>query len=199
MNKTKTMDEIRDIELYEKIIRRYANEQKDEEFYNHGDQFASIVFRNIFNTSNSEVKILAGSLCNKNFPDNSYISALSDYVLRRGKLLILVQSYEEDEANNSDLFTRLRYYAKQGYSVTLKSTSHKYFITNDDSSKSEIHFTVAEGRMYRIETDIDKRSAICNFNDIKSAAYLNGLFDQVFNSDESSVEIDLTKTTTGLA
>ena len=75
--------------------------------------------------------------------------------------------------------------------VFVKSTPSKPYRTSDPDKK-EVHFTLGDNKAYRIETDIEKRTAECNFNNPELATETVDFFDHLFNRDDAK-EIDLLK------
>ena len=86
----------------------------------------------------------------------------------------------------SNLFKRLAFYQSTGSNVVIKQTSVKPYYVGDDNKK-EVHFTIADDKGFRIETDVEKRTARCNFNNPEEAAPTADFFDSVFNNPSSSV------------
>ena len=62
---------------------------------------------------------------------------------------------------------------------------HRFFI-----EKKPVNFCVADGIMYRLENDIVKRTAICNFGNSDKAVPMEKVFDEVFNSLDANVDLN---------
>lgn len=154
-------------------------------FLNSDKEKALIVLVELFKSAKKEIRIFAASLCHYVGTETEYIEALSDFIENGGVVKILLNSYKEEEIRQSDLFRRLAYYQSEGYSVTLKSTNVKPYYAGDET-KNEVHFTIADDKGYRIETDIEKRTAKCNFNNPEEARDTVQFFDQVFNDEKAS-------------
>ena len=119
------------------------------------------------------------------------IIALSEFLERGGSLKILLNKYDKEIAKSSGLYKRLAYYKEKDFPIVVKETQAHPFFTSDPDKK-EIHFTVADEKSYRIETDIEKRTAECNFNNPNLAKGITTFFDGLF-SREDAKEIDLIK------
>jgi hypothetical protein len=176
-----------------KVLVRFLSENKvQKEFLNSDQEHALEVFINLFRQAQGVVRIFAGCLCNDLSNSSEYIVAISDFIEKGGKVKILLSKYDESLIAKSNLMRRLSYYSSPGEyaeNITIKATKQKFFYTRDPDKK-EIHFTVADENAYRIETNIEQRSATCNFNNPRDAKVLVELFDRLYDSEEPK-RIDL--------
>ena len=85
----------------------------------------------------------------------------------------------------------MAYYKSLNMPIVIKETSAKPYLTGD-SDKKEVHFTVGDKKAYRIETDVERRTAECNFNNPRIATNTADFFDGLFSRDDSK-EIDIVK------
>ena len=161
----------------EGINRTFLNSDKDK---------ALVVLVELFRSAKECVRIFAANLCNYVGTESEYIEALSDFIEKGGAVRILLNNYKEDEARTSSLFKRLAFYQSIGNNVVVKQTTVKPYYSGDEN-KTEVHFTIADGKGYRIETDVEKRTARCNFNNPAEAASTAEFFDSVFDGTNSSV------------
>ena len=95
----------------------------------------------------------------------------------------------EEQSDELLSLTCHAYYAYEGADIQIKRTLAHPFLSKDPQRK-EVHFTVIDETGYRIETDIEKRTAECNFNNPTLSKGLVSFFDRIFNANES-VSIDL--------
>lgn len=158
-------------------------------FLNSDKEKALIVLVELFKSAQNSVRIFAANLCTYVGTEPEYIEALSDFIEKGGEVKILLNNYSEDSVRNSGLFKRLAYYKSEGSNIVVKRTNVKPYYAGDDN-KAEVHFTIADNKSYRIETDVEKRTARCNFNNPDEAVAATKFFDEVF-ADENSVEVDL--------
>lgn len=175
------------MEKYREFVSNLAKQKIDNTFINSDEEHALEVFVNLFQIANSNVRIFAKNLCSDVSNKPEYVEKLSDFIEKGGNVDILVNGYNKDESINSNLFKRLAYYKSIGKSIVIKSTNVKPHY-KADPDKKEIHFTVIDNCAYRIETDIEKRTANCNFNNEGVAKGLVHFFESTFNE---SVEIDI--------
>lgn len=174
---------------YKDFVRQMASNKENRTFLNSDEDHAVDVLVQLFQISEQEVRIFAGCLCKHVGNRTEYIVALSEFIERGGKLFILLNAYDEEAAKKSNLYKRLAYYIEEGRDVIVKSTqAHPYRAS--DSDKKEVHFTIGDKKAYRIETDIEKRTAECNFNNPVLAEETAKFFDELFNRDDAK-DIDI--------
>lgn len=174
---------------YKDFVKALSSSGENKTFLNCDEEHALEVLVKIFQTAQKEVRIFAGCLCHHVGNKQEYIIALSEFLERGGSLKILLNKYDEKEAKTSGLFKRLAYYKEKKYPIVIKeSKAHPYF--TGDPDKKEIHFTVADEKSYRIETDIENRTAECNFNNPNLAKGITVFFDGLFVREDAK-EIDL--------
>lgn len=169
---------------YKIFVHSLAINGEDRIFLNSNEDKAIVVLVELIQNARQELRIFAGNLCNGVGGNFEYIVAISEFVERGGILKILLNKYDPTCAKNSNLFKRLAYYIAQGKNILIKETKAKPYRTND-SEKKEIHFTVGDYISYRIETDIEKRTAECNFNSPEVARGITDFFDGLFDAEES--------------
>ncbi|WP_350456306.1 hypothetical protein [Macellibacteroides fermentans] len=179
------------MDKYINYVIALARGKVNNVFVSSDDEQAITVLSNIFKNADKEVRILAGSLCSKIANDPEYISSLSDFIERNGKVMILLNKFNENEAISSNLYKRLSYYSSIKKNIVLKSTDAHAYMSND-TYKKEVHFTIADNNAYRIEFDIENKIAECNFNDSVVVEKLKTIYDGVFFS-KKNIEVDLLK------
>lgn len=177
---------------YKRFIHGLAINHVNRIFLNSDEGKMLDVFTEIFNAAQLEVRIFAGSLCNDSTNSSAYIEALSDFIERGGKLIILLNSFNEEEAKKSNLYKRLAFYQTQkGDNVRIKITPAKPYITIS-GVKQYIHLAIGDGTSYRLETDTEARTAICNMSDSETAVGYRHFFDDIWHNP-SNTELDLNK------
>lgn len=175
---------------YIEYISQLANDRTNKPFSNNDEDHALEVLIKIFQMSNETIRIFAGSLCS-DVPNNPrYIAALSDFIERHGRVRILLNDFSKENAKNSNLFKRLAYYASlENTDIQLYTTKAKPYLIKDPQKK-QVHFTVGDVNAYRIETDIEKRTANCNFNNPEGAKKLIAFFDQIEESKAEKIDLN---------
>lgn len=180
---------MKNIAEYKVFVHTLARNSEDRIFLNSDEDKAVVVLVQLIQNAQQELRIFAGNLCNQVGEDSNYIIAISEFVERGGKVKILLNNYDATCAKNSNLFKRLAYYIAQGKNISVRKTDAKPYRTSD-IDKKEIHFTVSDDVAYRIETDIEKRTAECNFNSPQVAKGIADFFDGLFDAEESK-DIDI--------
>ena len=176
---------------YKDFIALIAKSGENRTFLNSDEHHALAVLVQLFQIAQHEIRIFAGGLCKHVGNQPEYIVALSEFIERGGTLHILLNNFDVNCARTSNLYKRLAYYKSKDYPIVIKRTNLKPYRT-EDPGKKEVHFTIGDECAYRIETDIDKRTAECNFANPILAEQTAVFFDSLFERSDS-VEIDITK------
>ena len=176
------------MENYIKYISKLSKEKSNVEFLNSDTDRALAVLVQIINSSSRIVRIFAGALCSEVPSDNQYVSALSDFIERNGVVRIMLNQFDDSKAKESNLFKRLAYYLELNKDIKIFSTEARPYLISDPE-KNEIHFTTGDDCAYRVETDIDKKTAKCNFNNPQAAENLIQFFDELAGNAEVTDEI----------
>jgi hypothetical protein len=174
---------------YHDFVANLASNRINRTFLNSDEDHALEVLVQMFNNAQEIVRIFAGNLCDHVGNKDEYVIAISDFIERGGKVRILLNNYNEERIKTSKLFKRLAYYISDGHDIIIKHTNIKpYAIVNGE--RNFVHFTVSDETGYRIETDIENRTAECNFNNPESAKKIADFFDHILTQD-FSINVDL--------
>ena len=181
---------------YREAVESYANRKENYLFHNQGSEHAKIIFENMFRTAESHIRIAAESLWNDSVVNTpEYLAALSIFLDKPNSLLdiLLINEPEKKdvvEKEDCNLYSFL--YLHPAFSegrIRIKSGEGKAF---RDSENNIIHFSTADGRMYRLEDNVVLRAATANFNDEKMSKSLEELFDGIFLSTNNVIkDVDL--------
>lgn len=171
------------MEDYKNAVKYYADEKKDYLFHNQGSDHAKIIFENIFRTASGHIRIAANNLWNDEVVNTlEYLTALESFLDKPNtKLDILLINeppiYEVRQKCDLNIYKMLfEHRAYRAGRIQIHSGDGKSFKKNDKI----IHFCTADGRMYRYESDVEQRSATCNFNDVVQTNILDTNFDRNF-------------------
>ena len=160
-------------------------------FLNCDEDKMKAVYLEMLNNAQNEFRIFAGTLACDVTKSSEFIETLSDYIERGGKLYILLNNYNEETVLHSQLFKRLAYYKSQKKDIFVKkSFDHPYIATQE--GHKDVHFALGDMISYRVETDITKRTAICNMNNPEKTKEFAVFFDDLFKKPENT-DIDLVK------
>lgn len=174
---------------YKYFVHSLAMNNEARIFLNSDEDKAIVVLVELIQKAQSELRIFAGNLCNSVGDNSEYIIAISEFIEKGGNVKILLNDYKEECAKESNLYKRLAYYIAQNKNICIKATKVKPYLTRDEERKP-VHFTVGDKASYRIETDIEKRTAECNFNSPEVAKRIADFFDDLFKAMEA-VDIDI--------
>lgn len=166
---------------YYDFVKGLAERKEDFVFSNSDREKMLSVFSVMFKNAEKEFRIFAGSLCNETTEDAMYIEAVTDFLERGGKLRILLNKYSKVDAFKSKLFRRLYYLSTIGKDVCVRTTDEHPYISNEEG-RIEVHFSIGDSQSFRIEQNIEKRTAVCNMNGQKQAKDLVELFDNIFEN-----------------
>lgn len=180
------------MEKYKEYVRLLSRNNDSKEFFNSDGKHAIIVFGELFNIAKDYVYIFAGCLTSPVANSPEYIQSLSGFIERGGIVRILLNKFDSKNIIYSDVIRRLLYYKIIGKNVDIRTTLLKPHYS-EDPDKKELHFTVVDDKAYRIETNVDERSATCNFNNATTAKDLRKIFDMIYVNSSMSKELDLNK------
>ena len=170
---------------YKEFVHLQALLKSGLNFLNSDEDKMKTVYIEMLNNATSEFRIFAGTLACDVTNSSEFIETLSDYIERGGFLHILLNDYNKEKVMESQLFKRLAYYQSQKKAVIVKqSADHPYINTQD--GPIYVHFALGDKMSYRIETDIHKRTAICNMNSPELTTKYAVFFDNLFEKPEST-------------
>lgn len=173
---------------YRNFVHNLAECHINKVFLNSDNTKMLSVFQEMFEHSNSEFRIFAGDLCNDTTGSKEYIESISNFIEKKGYLYILLNDFHQERAVTHNLYKRLAYYQSLGeYHIFIKSTKNQ-ILYNDEAA----HLAIGDHCSYRIETDIEKRTAICNMSAPEYVEKLVSFFDGLFN-DKDNLGVDLVK------
>lgn len=172
---------------YRKAVEYYASNHLDYLFHNKGPEHAKIIFENIFKTAEKHIRIAANNLWNSDVVNTEeYINAIDLFLNKKDAKLDIILTSEPDwkevkEKENPNFYRFIfNHQAFTDGRVEIRCGNGRSFKLNIKGTTKAVHFCTADGCMYRLEDDIDNRSAICNFKDTKSADVLEKAFDLNF-------------------
>lgn len=177
------------IEEYRKFVADLCAKNDSRIFLNSDEDHAREVLVQLFQNSQNTVRIFAASLCSQVPNSEEYVTSLSDFIDRGGAVKILLNDFDEEQAKSSNLYKRLAYYIALGKPIDIRNTTVRPYLASDKEQK-EVHFTIGDEKSYRIETNIQKRTAECSFNNPLVAKIYVNFFNDIFND---SVAIHLTE------
>jgi hypothetical protein len=162
-----------DLQQYKEAVRSLADTKDSHVFTNSGKDHAAIVLSNIFRTAKNQVRIFACNLNGDISSQDEYLRGLYFYIGRGGTISLLL---EEQPPVTSKAYDAIRQYSN----LYPSKVSIKRLLPEQREklkTPNSVHFTVADDRMYRVETDTTNYLATCSFNDTDFSVTLRSLFD----------------------
>lgn len=178
------------IDEYRQAIEFLASQKLNFDIHNEGDEYAKVVLSNIFMNARNFVRIAANSLRNVVVDSQEYLDALCIFLGRGNTLLnIIISELPENASEESNFNIYRRLFLNPAYAegrIHIKNAEKSLFSLDEKPA----NFCVADGLMYRIENDIVKRTALCNFGNKTRALKLEDVFDKGFNNLENEVDLN---------
>lgn len=180
------------IEEYKEAVDFLSTHKKNIVIQNEGDEHAKIIFSGLFKTAEHYVKLAANTLRNPVVDSSDYQNSLDIFLHKENARLDIIVNHVPEtisEQSNNNIYQRLR--RNPAYNegrIRIKSADGNHFFMGGDQA-NPINFCVADGRMYRIEDNIEQRTAIVNFNDPIKSEELEKVFDKAFA--ELTTDVDL--------
>ena len=152
---------------------------KNELFYNSNERHASIVLRALVKNAKRYIKIVCDSMCTDVSNNREYLDLLERFLQGSAdrSIKILFVRYDS-HFRDLPIAALLRKYNRQ-----VEIRSREGVDVNFDGKP--VHFTMADDKAFRIETDIKAKMAFGNFNNPEQASVLNRVFDRFFNQPET--------------
>jgi sensor histidine kinase YesM len=161
--------------IYATDIFKWAESKTDTVFYNSSAEHAAIVHHALVKYSEKYIDIFSSSMCSEISNNSDYCQLIKTFLDRDNthKINIIFTDYDEDfvQTNIASLL------AKYPFQVTIKRYDGQVMYKD-----RPVHFTVADDRAFRLETDIEKHMAFGNFNSVNQAKALKDTFDKIFQS-----------------
>ena len=178
------------IDEYRLAVEYLARAKEDFDIHNKGNDCAKVIFTNIFMNAKKSVRIAANTLRNDVVDSPEYQDALDTFLSNEdAELKIIIRELPvtatDDSPNN--IYHRLyRHPAYLSGRIQIRNAKKDLF----HLGSNPVNFCVADGIMSRIENDVVKRNALCNFGRKDRAVKLEEVFDQGFSSVQEVVDLN---------
>lgn len=172
---------------YEAFVARLAEEKDERTISNSSKSHALSILRSVFRSAQEYVKLFSGSLSPDVYNDETLIHEMKKFVTsddRKGKVQVLIQNPDDlrnQGAENKFLAELLALRETERERVEINEVLGQNPLKN-----AEMHFLVSDDRMYRIEVNIKRNTAVSSFNDADRAARLKAVFDHGNNEHANS-------------
>lgn len=160
---------------YDKFVENLAKNHVAQVFTNQSSSHALSILRNVFKYADKEVNIFSGTLDSCVYNDKELISAAENFLkTKHGIVRVLLQG---DVAHS-------RKDVENDFLHVILSLGGDIKLAQDDNPLKNVdnHFLVADSKAYRVELDVNERSAVCNFNDESLGTQLKNVFNSSWES-----------------
>lgn len=176
---------------YKEYIESLAAGSESVEFYNSGPEHAAIVLSTIFKTARRCVKVYCANMLSEAVSNSEdYRKAVDEFLERftvvdnqNPPLQIIFSNPIKDAFRRTPIYEVLY---KHRNKIQIKSINAG--VENIRYKGIPAHFTCADDRMYRLETDIVNKKAFGNFNDTQGAMVVTNAFDWWWNDADRTVD-----------
>ena len=178
---------------YKEYIESLATSSESVEFYNSGPEHAAIVLGTIFKTASQYVKVYCANMLSEAVSNSEiYLNAVDEFLKRvtavnnQNLPLQIIFSNPIGDAFRRTPIYKILY--KHRAKVQIKSLNTSAGTRGIRYKGIPAHFTCADDRMYRLETDIVNKKAFGNFNDPQGAMVIRNAFDGWMNDTDRTVD-----------
>jgi|GEM_PF-2169553 len=174
------MDKI-EIEDFKKAVKTLAESNNDFVFNHKGRNQGSYVLGTIFKHAEDYVKMFVGDF-NGAISDNEYyLDNLERFLNRGGKIRVLIQDIRTVPPKAYKLISRYKGIKKDDQEKVIIERINEKVMLEWENEKTEMHFAIADDKMFRIEYDINKYKGVASFNSPDVVEKLNKKFNQLMD------------------
>jgi len=161
---------------FENWVNELAASNSSTLVFNDGQEHAAILFGTIFGTTKEKVCIYCDNMCSMVTATADYYNALEACKKRGVEVRILLDTMDK-KVLDQPIFCLVN---KQEDVKFVPDDKRGYI--KKKLNGLDVHFTVADGKIYRMEYDIKNFKAIASFNDPEMSNTLTTVFDEVWNA-----------------
>ncbi len=155
-------------------IEQLAYFQDNRDFNNSSPNHAAIVMGNIFRTAVVDVKMFIGNLDEEVYDNEYYIKYLGLYLKRNLPLTLIFEDFSNKKSKALELIRETK--NEQIFLYRLKLSTQDF--------KQIEHFSIGDGRMYRLEKDTKGYISTCSFNNKKVVNQYDNEFKYLLSFSE---------------
>ena len=170
-----------DLQLYQELVDKKADENSTNVFPNAGEIHAGIVMAKLFEKTEKSVNMVVGSFDGKVSDQPNYLEKLERCIDSKVSINII---FLQSPNVQSKAYGLLRSKKSQGFPITFKSATDEVRQRLSSTKTGLVHFSVFDDNKYRFEKDPNKYLAWVCFNDPQNAARLNSLFGGCFSKSQ---------------
>ena len=168
---------------YERSIDHLAKYRSNKIFKNTGPKNASVILSTIFKYSKNEILMFSGNIKGDVTNSKNYVESVEYYLFNTVGKLKLFLEHPLKEYKNFQVYNLIKEYSDKTSNnrVQIKPASKEFLTAVSNKFGDIYHFTVGDGRMFRIEINPDLYEAIVSFNNKETASKLREFFLDYFN------------------
>jgi len=159
--------------VYDAFVNELAERRDPKVISNRSSSHALSILRNVFKYAKSEVNIFTGELDPCVYNDKVLLEYAENFVGKGGKIKVILQNEIPQERMEAP---------QDFYNFAVSKGEIKLADEKHPLKKIEKHFLVSDCMAYRLELNIEERSAVCSFNDEHHASQLNDIFNAAWAS-----------------
>lgn len=163
-----------ELQEYEAWLQGLAAKRVNTPVFNEGREHAAILLKTIFEHANEYVYIYCCCLRDALTGIEDYYEALKNYIRKKKKIRVLLNGTESEIDEDRSIFKLI---GRDNYRILTKKQKE---LMEQALNKQNVHFTLADDCIYRMEYDIEHFKALASFNDRNVGLVLKNAFESVW-------------------
>ncbi len=163
-----------ELQEYEEWLQKLAEKKVNAPVFNEGREHAAILLKTIFEHACEYVYIYCRCLRDELTGIEDYYEALKNYIQKKKKIRVLLNGTESEIDENRPIFQLI---GRDNYRILTKKQTEQMEQT---LNKQNVHFTLADDCIYRMEYDIEHFKALASFNDKNVGLVLKNAFESAW-------------------
>ncbi|MDE5702282.1 hypothetical protein [uncultured Bacteroides sp.] len=163
-----------ELQEYENWLQKLAVKKLNTPVFNEGREHAAILLKTIFEHANEYVYIYCCCLRDELTGIGDYYEALKSYIQKGKTIRVLLNGTKSEIDERRSIFQLI---GSDNYKILTKEQREQI---EKKLNKQNVHFTLADDCVYRMEYDIEHFKALASFNDRNVGAVLKNAFESVW-------------------
>lgn len=158
-----------ELQEYEAWLQNLADKKQNAAVFNEGKEHAAILLKTIFEHAENYVYIYCSCLRDELTGIEDYYKALEGYIRKGKEIKVLL--------NNPDVDLNRPIFSVIGRENIKVLTEDQKKSMEKALNKQNVHFTLADDCIYRMEYDVEHFKALASFNDKSVGLVLKKAFE----------------------
>jgi len=163
-----------ELQDYETWLQNLATNKINTPVFNEGREHAAILLKTIFEHASEYVYIYCCCLRDELTGIEDYYKALQNYVQQKKKIRVLLNGTKAEIDESRPIFQLI---GRDNYKILTKKQKEQM---EQKLNRQNIHFTLADDCIYRMEYDIEHFKALASFNDKNVGLVLKNAFESAW-------------------